>query len=66
MSNNKNLAVESMYIKKDDYERALLLAFSAGMNAGYGVEHTNITEDEVNAIREYAENMGFKRKTTGD
>lgn len=52
-----------MYIKKDDYERALLLAFSAGLNAGYGIEHTNITEEEEKAIQEFAENEGFKRKS---
>lgn len=52
-----------MYIKRDDYEFKLLLAFSAGMTAEYANEHTNLDEDEANAIREFAESLGFKRKT---
>ena len=27
--------------------------FRAGMNAGYGIEHTNIFEDEENAVKEF-------------
>jgi len=46
---------------RDSYEKAILAAFAAGMSAGYGIEHTEITEQEDEAIREYAEGRGFKR-----
>lgn len=55
-----------MNIKKDDYEIAMLLAFSAGMSAGYGIEHTNITEEEAMAIKDFAESRGFKRTSIGN
>jgi len=47
---------------KDEFEQQILSAFSAGMNAGYGVEHTDIHEEEAAAIKEYAERRGFRRK----
>jgi len=52
-----------MNIARDAYERHVLAAFSAGMNAGYGIEHTNIEEEEKVAIEKYAEQQGFKRKS---
>lgn len=47
---------------KDEFERAILLAFDAGMQAGYGVEHTQKSTDELVAMCEFAEQNGFKRK----
>jgi hypothetical protein len=38
----------------------MLWAFSAGISAGYGVEHNNIIEDEEKAIKEFAKENGFK------
>jgi len=52
-----------MYIKKDDYEWKILHAFKRGMGVGYGIELTKVTEEENEAIIEFAEHMGFKRKT---
>jgi hypothetical protein len=48
---------------KDEFEQQMLWAFSAGMSAGYAIEHTNITEEEANAIKAFAEENGFKRIT---
>ena len=43
-----------------EYEFDLLCAFMYGMNAGYGVDHENIHEDENEAILEFAKDCGFK------
>lgn len=43
-----------------EYEFDLLCAFMYGMNAGYGVDHENIHEDENEAILEFAKDSGFK------
>lgn len=53
--------MEYVNITRDQYEIAILSAFAAGMNAGYGIEHTEIREEEDAAIREYAKKKGFKR-----
>lgn len=42
------------------YEEDLLNAFHQGMNAGYGVEHENIREEELDAAIEFCERSGFK------
>lgn len=49
--------------KRDDYEFNMLLAFSMGMNIGYGIDHENLSEEEINAVKEFAESNGFKRKS---
>ncbi len=48
---------------KDEFECLILNAFSYGMNVGYGLEHTNLAEKEEKAIKEYAEDNKFKRKS---
>ena len=55
--------IVNMPKNKEDFERKMLWAFHCGMNAGYGVEHTNIHEDEDREIREFAERYGFKIKS---
>lgn len=32
--------------KREDFEEMLVLAFCTGMTCGYGVEHTELTNDE--------------------
>lgn len=49
---------------KEEFEREMLWAFNCGMSAGYGVEHTNIDEEEDREIKEFAERYGFKIKST--
>ena len=45
---------------RKEYETDMILAFRAGMNAGYGIEHTNITEEENEAVVEFANSWNFK------
>lgn len=45
-----------------EYENSMLYAFTSGMNAGYGVDHEKITEDEDAAIMDFAKRNGFKTK----
>ena len=47
----------------DEFEYRMLSDFSEGMSTGYGIEHTNIHEEEEEAIKEFAEYNGFKRKS---
>lgn len=47
---------------RDEFEQAMLHAFSCGLVNGYGIDHENIHEEEENAIKEFAERNGFKRK----
>ncbi|WP_410495040.1 hypothetical protein QTL86_03390 [Cellulosilyticum sp. ST5] len=48
---------------KAEFEWLMLWAFSCGMTRGYGVEHTRRTEEEEEAIKEFAEEKGFTRKS---
>lgn len=41
----------------------MLWAFSCGMNTGYGIEHTNISDEEDREIKEFAEKYVFKLKS---
>lgn len=61
MSNEKKLK-KKIPKTRDDYEWDMIWAFNYGMQNGYGIEHTNIHEEEEKAIREFAERCGFKRK----
>ena len=45
---------------REEYETDMLSALKSGMNYGYAVEHTNIREDENNAILDYAKWNDFK------
>ena len=49
-----------MTITKKSYERALLIAFQTGMVDGYGVEHTDLQNEEKRACEDYIKRMGFK------
>lgn len=39
--------------KTEDFERAMLYAFKCGLNAGYGINHENIHEEEKKAAIEF-------------
>ena len=45
---------------KKELEQALLLAFQAGMNAGYGIEHTDIINGEKKASEKFMKSRNFK------
>lgn len=55
-----------MKITKDEYEFNMLQAFREGMIVGYGIEHTNIEEEERRAVREFAGRMGFRGVSMDD
>ena len=46
---------------RDEFEWKLLWAFQAGMWRGYGIDHEHITEEEAEAMKEFALDNGFKR-----
>ena len=45
---------------RKEFETDMILAFQAGMTAGYGIEHTNINEEENAAVIDFANRNGFK------
>ena len=45
---------------KKEYERDILLAYQAGMTDGYGLEHTDIYNEERTASEEFMKNRNFK------
>ena len=45
-----------------EYERDLLLAYRTGMNAGYGIEHTDLTNEERKAEINFVETWHFVNK----
>lgn len=54
--------MKKMPKNKAEYEFDMLWAFSCGMENGYGVDHENIHESEQEAMKEFADRCGFKRK----
>ena len=45
-----------------EYERDLLLAYRAGMNAGYAIEHTDIVNEERKAEINFVKTRHFVNK----
>lgn len=45
---------------KKKLEQMLLIAFQEGMNAGYGIEHTDIINEERKANKRFMESRNFK------
>ena len=45
---------------KKDLERTLLELSQEGMNAGYGIEHTDITNEERRASERFMKHRNFK------
>ena len=45
---------------KKELERMLLQVFQAGMNAGYGIEHTDIINEERKASKRFMKSQNFK------
>lgn len=39
--------------KVEDFELAMIHAFKSGLNAGYGIEHENIHEEEKQAVIDF-------------
>lgn len=39
---------------KHQFESDLIYAFKAGMNAGYGIDHNDKTNEEIEAMRKFA------------
>lgn len=48
---------------KKEFENCLIYAFNQGMNAGYAVEHTNITEEENKFRLDFAKSNDFSKGT---
>lgn len=48
---------------KKQFEDYLIYAFDQGLNYGYGVKHTNITEEENNFRLEFAKESKFSKET---
>ena len=46
---------------RDDFEWYMLWAFKCGMTAGYGVNHEDLQNEELKAVKEFAEEHDFKR-----
>lgn len=44
------------------FERDLLQAYRAGMNDGYGIEHTDIVNEEKKAEMDFIERRNFVNK----
>ena len=47
---------------RKEFETQLLQAFRAGMNAGYGVDHTDKYNEEIRAERSFVFKWGFVNK----
>lgn len=45
---------------KREYEMDLVNAYKAGLVDGYGIEHTDIENEERKSIKEYMKRYGFK------
>lgn len=45
---------------RKEFEFLLLNAFSTGMHDGYGVDHTDLYNEESKAIDDYLQRMDFK------
>lgn len=43
-----------------EFEEAMLFAFKEGLNAGYGIDHENIREEELKASIEFCERHWFR------
>lgn len=52
--------MDRMPKNRREYEFMLLNAFHTGMTAGYGIEHTNITEEENEAMIQFVKDRKFK------
>ena len=45
---------------RKELERTLLITFQEGMNIGYGIDHTDIVNEERKASEEFMESRNFK------
>lgn len=45
---------------KKELERTLLIAFQEGMNVGYGINHTDIVNEERKASEKFINERNFK------
>ncbi len=45
---------------KKELEQLLLVVFQEGMNAGYGIEHTDIVNEERKASESFMKSQNFK------
>ena len=61
MNKNKRKII-SMPKTRLSFERLLLQAYRAGMNDGYGIEHTDIYNEEIRAERAFVARWGFKNR----
>ena len=52
--------------RRSDFEEMLVEAFATGMNCGYAVEHTQLSEDEMVYINRYRAYIQGKISSMGE